>query len=56
MTRKELIEHYQTKLENPKLTYQSRQIAMATLGELTYLEELEQEHQDLQARTREDWF
>ena len=56
MTRKELIEHYQTKLENPKLTYQSRQIAMATLGELKYAEELERENRALQAQAREEWF
>ena len=34
MTRRELIEYYQTKLENPKLSPQSRKIAMATWGEL----------------------
>ena len=41
MTRRELIEYYQTKLENPKLSPQSRKIAMATWGELKYTEVLE---------------
>lgn len=56
MTRRELIEYYQTKLENPKLSPQSRQIAMATWGELKYLEDLEHENRALQAQAREEWF
>ena len=56
MIRKELIEYYQTKLENPKLSPQSREIAMATWGELKYMEGLERESRVLQAQEKEDWF
>ena len=56
MTRKELIKYYQTKLENPKLSLQSREIATETLGRLKLDEDLEQENTDLRARLREDWF
>ena len=56
MTRRELIEHYQTKLENPKLSPQSRQIALATLEQLKHAEDLERENRALQAQAREDWF
>lgn len=56
MTRKELIEYYQTKLENPKLSLQSREIAMETWGHLKLAEDLEQENMDLRAREREDCF
>ena len=54
MTRRELIEYYQTKLENPKLSPQSRKIAMATWGELKYTEVLERAHRALRARVEED--
>lgn len=56
MTRRELIKYYQTKLENPKLSPQSREIALATLGELKYTENLEQEHRAMLTLVREDWF
>ena len=56
MTRRELIDYYQTKLENPKLSPQSRKIAMATWGELKYTEYMEREHRALHARIREDWY
>ena len=54
MTRRELIAYYQTKLENPKLSPQSRKIAMATWGELKYTEVLERAHRALRARVEED--
>ena len=56
MTRRELIEYYQTKLDNPKLSPQSREIAMATWGQLKYTEDLERENRALRAQAREDWF
>ena len=56
MTRRELIEYYQTKLDNPKLSLQSREIAMATWGELKCADDLERENRALQAQVREDWF
>lgn len=56
MTRRELIAHFEDKLANPKLTHQSRKIALATLGELKYTEDLERENRALQAQAKEDWF
>ena len=56
MTRKKLIEYYQTKLENPKLSPQSREIAMETWGHLKLAEDLEQENRALRAGVAEDWF
>ncbi len=56
MTRRELIAHFEDKLANPKLTPQSRKIALATLGELKYTENLEQEHRAMLTLVREDWF
>ena len=56
MTRRELIEYYQTKLDNPKLSPQSREIATETWGQLMYTEDLERENRALRAQAKEDWF